>query len=211
MADPFGFNTGIHFIDPSQFLPFSKLTPTIIAEPVSANTSAAAAFFTTGLAGMGLADTTNWSSGVKKTIATLSSSKGGIVAAYIGPTAGGVETHTVEFTLDSRAPITVTITPGASGKRLCLFATAPTTLNATTAVSAGGNESELSGNAIFGDMSNGATVQNYLPPWSWLTTNQTPCLIFKSTCTIKATHSASITNSTATAYSGVMFRYFPTV
>lgn len=196
------FSNGIHFTDPRQLQPFAAVTPASFGDGASHDATTAAFF--TSIANRGLQDQTDWTADTYKTIANLTFTNGGLIAMYIGPTCGGVETHTTRWTIDGGTPITVTLTPCASGKRPVLSAMfAPTSV--TTGLYTIGNEVVNSDKATFVDV---PAATYFAPIWSGLNLNSIPCLYVRSSLLLEAKNSASITNSTATAYSGLVYKKF---
>lgn len=197
--------SGINFSNPKYFRPYTYTAANLICTDSSnvGNTSATVAFFTE-MANRGVTDTTNWTSDTYKTILSISSGSGEVYA-YIGCTAGGSETHTVRITVDGIA-YTMTISGLASGKRACLLQHVEPSTTWTTASDRlePAGEGLAAGKAIFSDGYGGA----YILPWMHI--SGIPKLEFKRSILIEAKHSASITNSTATAYSAVMYRQFVT-
>lgn len=194
--------SGIHFKQPSQFQPY-------IADVANLNVfdngnviqaSSTTAFFTQ-MASRGLQDTTNWTADTYKTLLTVASGAG-FVGGVVGPTAGGASTTTFEFTVDGVLDeIAITV---ASGQRAGLFAKLGGSADFTTAevfLYAGVGEALGADKATFTASSNPVRV---LLTWRQLV--GFPCLRFTQSLLIRAKHSASITNSTATAYSAVMYR-----
>jgi hypothetical protein len=197
-----GGGGGIHFKEPWLLKPYTAVATNFQAyESTTARASSAAAFFTE-LANRGVQDQTNWTSDTYKTILNVSSGKG-LVAAYIGPTAGGASTHTVEFTVDG-VLTEVTIPDLASGERGLLLACPPMagTTFTTAEVAMQPNGEVLDSNKrVFGAIPG----TPFLAPWWFLGAFGVPLLRFNQSLLIRAKHSASITNSTATAYSGVQY------
>lgn len=194
--------TGIHFNEPKRFYPGCAVATAFQCSDSagSARASDTTNFFTE-LARRGLQDQTNWTADTYKTI--LSVTGAGLVAAYIGCTAGGVQSHTVEFTVDGTLS-TVTIAGLASGERAVLLTGLGYTSDYTVAdiYFNPGTEALDSDKATFG----GVLTNGLLP--TWRNSDRIPCLEFRSSLLIRAKHSATITNSTATAYSAVMYRNF---
>jgi hypothetical protein len=193
---------GIHFTDPGEFQLISNASSTVryinaTGSAFSANTTVAF----TGFAAMGLQDLTNWTANTYKTI--LSVSGKGFVAGYIGCEAGGAETHTVEFTVDGTLKEIAIV--NASGERaLIVPGLIPETAYTTANFEAANNSGPLdAGKTTLGTVS---STQGFITPWQWLGTNGVPLLKFTTSLLVRAKHSASITNSTATAYSALLYR-----
>jgi len=191
---------GIHFKEPWELLPHTRGAANIFDwdKATSGVTSATVAFFTE-LALRGATDTTNWAANTYKTIVNLSGK--GLCAGYIGCTAGGAETHTIEITVDGRLfelPIV-----NASGERAMLMASPVRSDFFTTAAANGYSTGDLNAAKTVIGTSAGSFV---VPTWAAITGLGTPCLKFNTSLLIRAKHSAIITNSTATAYSGVIYR-----
>lgn len=192
---------GIHFSDPGEMLPRVFVAANLLLEENDGTdrTSETTAFFT-AMAARGFQDTTNWTSDTYKTLLSVTSGSG-LLAALVGPTAGGSETTTFEITVDGKLveiPIAV-----ASGERACLMQLALPGATFTTAsrfAIQGGTIN--AGKTIIGT----PTIDTLLCGWPLVTAYGTPCLKFKTSLLIRAKHSANITNSTATAYSGGMYR-----
>jgi hypothetical protein len=206
MADPFSINSGPDFTVPWRLAPYRSTADYIVVGDSSgaAQTTAGTAFFTE-MARRGLQDTTNWTADTYKTILSVTSGKG-LVAAYIGCTAGGTQSHTVEFTVDGVVS-EMTISSMASGERAIWIAGgAPTAFFSTTLNLGGfpGYYEVLDANKSNFTSTTGLTFQ--IPSWYMTTFMGIPCLRFNRSLLIRAKHSASITNSTSTAYSSVMYR-----
>ena len=196
-------SSGIHFKDPWEFRPYTGISTeiNIYDSAGTARTGATTAFFTE-MARRGLQEQTNWTQDVYKTLLNVTSGKG-LVAAIIGPTAGGASNTTFRFTIDGRAPVSITVSALASGERAMLLTAfyqgvAYTTANAAMQPT---NEALDADKATFGALEGNVDL---IPPWLW--TQGIPLLKFERSILIEAAHSASITNSTATAYSAIMYR-----
>lgn len=209
---PLVINQGIHFRDPWLFAPYHAAATSIqvIDSGNTFRTSATTAYFTE-MARRGLQDTTNWTANTYKTILSVSSGTG-LVAGYIGCTAGGAETHTVEITVDGVLKELI-ISGMASGERAMLLAAGAPMVDfftTTSGVSTYGwaspsTEALDSNKQIFGAVGTVANDVSF-PTWSTLQFQAVPLLRFNRSLLIRAKHSANITNSTATAYSAVMYR-----
>lgn len=195
---------GNHFRSPWLLLPSSTAVGnlSISTDAPTVSVASTTAFFTEMAATRGIQDTTNWSANTYKTLLSISSGFG-LVAGVVGCTAGGAETTTFEFTIDG--VISTITTTNASGERTTLLAGGPmisaafTTINLAplpmaTSMDAGKSQLIAANSALF------------IPGWPWITMAGVPCLRFNTSLLIRAKHSTSITNSTATAYSGVMYR-----
>lgn len=198
----FSSSGGIHFKDPWLFMPYMGVSTSFRALDASDtdNSFATTAAFTE-MARRGLQDTTNWTGNTYKTLLSVSSGKG-LVAAIIGCTAGGAETTTFEITVDG---VLTEIAVGtlASGERAALLAHgAPVAADYTTSAIFLRPTAETleADKATFGAL----PTESPIPPWRWMT--GVPCLRFNTSLLIRAKHSVDITNSTATAYSAVMYR-----
>lgn len=193
---------GIHFKEPWEFPAYAATAANLNVYDSGAvqRTSATTNFFTE-MARRGLQDTTNWTANTYKTLLSVSSGKG-LVSAVIGCTAGGSETTTIEFTVDGGAAVEIAVAV-ASGQRAALipilgevafFTGTDTWKPSAEALVAGKNQfSESITNA-------------FILPWSAVHIMGVPCLKFKKSLLIRAKHSTDITNSTATAYSGIQYR-----
>lgn len=196
--------SGIHFSNPNEFAPYvlgaGNLSVTDSAG--TARTSATTNFFTE-MARRGFQDTTDWTGTVEKTLLTVSGP--GLMFAFAGPTAGGAETHTVKFVVDG---ITYTVTPMGvgSGERVFLLAGYGHPSTYTTSNIWNNPEAEAldTDKATFADIPR-ATEQPSIPTWG-SATRGIPMLKWERTLVLSMTVSAPITNSTATAYSGAMYR-----
>lgn len=193
--------TGAHFKDPWLMLPMTNAASNVPMYDTTntVRNSDTVAFFT-GLAGFGATDTTNWSSNTYKTI--YSHTGRGLVHACVGPTAGGAATTTFEMTVDGvLSEITVT---NANTERAFLLTGAVMLADFTTVNTAQGIGS--SGNALDAGLSTIQAGVIYIPPMRWAHNFGIPLLRYDVSMLIRMKHSAAITNSTATAYSGVMVR-----
>lgn len=185
--------SGAHFREPWQFLPRARIS----ADYVCAGSAATLAQFFTNMATAGFQDTTNWTANTYKTLLTVASGKG-LVAGVIGPVAGGAETTTFEFTVDGiLTEIAISV---ASGERASLFSGA---ISATPDTGFQDQEGGLNAGKTTLQTS---TTDLLIAGHAALTIYGTPQLMFKSSLLIRAKHSQNITNSTATAYSGGIYR-----
>ena len=194
--------SGPHFDDPKLFLPQAVAVGSISTQDAaSSNADASTTAFFTEMATRWAQDTTNWTANTYKTILSVSGASG-LVAGLVGCTAGGAETTTFEITRDGvLSELTVTV---ASGERAILSSGTGLVTHFTNAATSNWVASLGALNA--GKTTIGTRAGQFVPPWSWLQLIGTPCLRFRSSLLVRAKHSASITNSTATAYSAVMYR-----
>lgn len=199
-----GGGGGIHFKEPWLLQPYIATVGSLkVQDNFGSDQTAATVAFFTEIARRGAQDTTNWTSDTYKTLLTVSSGKG-LVAALIGPTAGGSSTTTFEITVDG-VLTEIAVTGLASGKRAMLSApgavvSGPAT---TTALAYAGDAALDSGKQIFSEV---PTSTSYVPTHQFMAAFGVPMLRFNQSLLIRAKHSASITNSTATAYSGIVYR-----
>lgn len=197
---PAASQSGIHFTNLWEFMPFACPVADLLVQDSGAvgRASSTTAFFTE-MARRGLQDQTNWTAGTPKTLLSIPSGKG-FVAAIVGPTAGGAETTTFEATVNGAvSTVVVNVT---SGQRAVLFAKTWTQTDYTSADQILNVNTEAIGadKATFTPY----TTSGFVPAWRSMAGY--PMLKFKTSLLIRATHSASITNSTATAYSAIMYR-----
>jgi hypothetical protein len=196
-------NTGAYFNKPHFLVPIADGAATFNVYDSASSTQASTtvAFFTQWAADRGTTDTSNWTADTYKTIYNNSSGRGRL-AAYIGCTAGGNETHTVEVTIDGvLKELAFSLT---SGQRLFLGCFMPTTTLEFTTASAYtqvGAEAINAAKTGFTDQHNSTMV---IPSWRAVLLLGIPLIRYDASLLIRAKHSASITNSTATAYSAVM-------
>lgn len=199
-------NYAPHFKDPWLFMPYTPVAASLeVADSAAVQQDSSTTAFFTEMARRGLQDTTNWTADTYKTLLTVSSGKG-TVAALVGPTAGGSSTTTFEFTIDGGQATEIAVTGISSGERAVLSAVSPfigAVFSGANNPQFGGNEALDSNKQIFGDIVNSASN---IAPWMLVSLMGTPLLRFNQSLLIRAKHSASITNSTATAYSAVMYR-----
>ncbi len=195
-------STGIHFTDAWVMQPISLPAANIHLYDLAGSDQASnvVAFFT-GLAGYGVIDSTNWTANTFKTIFTHTGR--GLVSAMFACTAGGAETSVFEITIDGGTAQTITVT-NASGERAALSASG-LLRPADFTTSASAVTGFITGLAADGATFNGAS-DLYVPPLRLLPALGTPLLRYNTACLIRMKHSVNITNSTATAYSGVMVR-----
>ncbi len=193
--------TGVHTKNPWELMPYVCVATDLTSYDATdtSNTSATTAFFTE-MARRGLQNQTDWSANTYKTLLSVSSGNG-FVAAVIGCTAGGTETTTFEFTVDGVLS-TVSVGPLASGSRGAILAHAGIITDFTTANKwYQGAQEALNGDvATFGAITSTSSMAH------WREMVNFPLLRFDNSLLIRAKHSASITNSTATSYSAVMYR-----
>ena len=180
--------TGVHFKEPWQLLPQEVLATNIATyDGASADTSATADFWTS-VAQRGTALDTDFTANTYKTLLSVSSGKG-LVAALVGPTAGGSETTTFEITVDgflTEIAVAVSNTHRAFLGKLVqrgIFTGASLFSQDVGAFDAGKT-----------------TIQNYaevfyVPNWRTITNLGTPCLRFDSSLLVRVKHSANITGT----------------
>lgn len=193
---------GPHFSDPRFMTAYSVLASGLNIFDVSAAATASSvvAHFTE-LTTRGVIDTTNWTAGTYKTLLSVSSGSG-VIAAIVACTAGGAQTTTFEITIDGvLREITIT---NASGERALLVCggLSYTSQTYTTAAHAFSSTGSLDAGTKSYIISTGAAM----PEWGGISREGVPLLRYTTSLLIRAKHSATITNSTSTAYSGVMYR-----
>lgn len=197
---PAAASSGIHFKDPWEFMPFACPVADLLVQDsaAAAQASSTTAFFTE-MARRGLQDQTNWTINTYKTLLSVPSGKG-FVAAVVGCTSGGSETTTFEFTVDG--VLSTVAVPLVVTQRAALLAKTMSGSDYTTA----SQILNVSAEALGADKATFApyTTNGFILPWRSVTGY--PLLKFKTSLLIRAKHSATITNSTATAYSAVMYR-----
>lgn len=193
---------GIHFTNPWEFLPLATAAANVAAYDSSstAQDSTTTAFFDE-MDRRGVKNTwSGWTANTYQTLLDVSSGKG-LVANLIGPTAGSSAVTTFKFTIDGAPEVEIPVGV-VSGNRAILT---PGLYNFRDYNFDGnlgfpGAETLNAGKTQF---TNTSSVIHVLP---WRTYRGTPLLRFNSSIKIEAKHSANITNSTATAYSAVMYR-----
>jgi len=200
----FAQSNGIHFNEPWQFQASTATATSVEVEDSGGlNQDSSTTAFWTIIAERGLQDTTNWTSDTYKTLLTVSSGKG-LVGGIIGPTAGGSSTTTFRITVDG-VQYTYTVPGLSSGKRAVVLAGGLIASGPVTGDAPGNNNAAVldSGKQYFTEALNTASL---VLTHQHMAAFGVPQLIFKTSLLIEAKHSASITNSTATAYSGVIYR-----
>lgn len=197
-------SNGIHFSEPWLFQPYTATATSVeIVDTGGVNRDSATVAFWTEFAGLGLQDTTNWTANTYKPLLTVSSGKG-LVGAVIGPTAGGAETTTFEFTVDG-VLTEIAVSGLTSGQRAVVIATGIVQSGPATTTTPGlpFNAALASNKQIFSDSPSATSL---IATHQFMASFGVPQLRFNQSLLIRAKHSASITNSTATAYSGVQYR-----
>lgn len=193
-------SAGSNFKDAKLFQPYSiTSTGLLIHDAAASATNAGAVAFFTELANRGVIDSTNWTGGTYKTILSVSSGSG-VVYAMVACTAGGAETTTFEVTVDG-ALQEVTVTNASGERALLVFGLGYTAATYTTAAYWSASLGTLNANKDTYTSAGGV-----LPHPAFLGMNGTPGLQYNKSILIRMKHSVDITNSTATAYSGVMYR-----
>ena len=198
-----GTQLGNNFTNPANFSVITDAAGTFFVYNASdgADASTATAFFTE-FARRGLEDQTNWSEDTYKNI--LSTTGPLVMFCYVSCTAGGSETHTVEITASG---VTKTFAiPLTSGQRGVITGSTfdDSTFWTTAARWVKPTGQVLSSNkAIFENQ----PANGIIPPWMGVQIANLQCLAVEddSTFLVRAKHSVAITNSTATAYSGIMY------
>lgn len=205
IANKFRLRGGFHFTDPRQFMPYcSAASALFVKGSAGASQASTTTNFFTEMARRGVQDTTDWTSDTYKTLVTVASGSG-LVHAIVGPTAGGASTTTFRITVDGGTARTVTVTGLASGERAALLTMNYEQADFTTAAQLSDPKTEAldADKATFGALDSDGV---YILPWRWANTYR--MLEFQTSLLVEAKHSASITNSTATAYSAVMYRNY---
>jgi len=200
----FAQSNGIHFKEPWQFQAYTATATSMeIEDNGGVNQDSSTTAFWTVIAERGLQDTTNWTSDTYKTLLSVASGKG-LVGAILGPTAGGSSTTTFEITVDGIL-YTYAIPGLSSGKRAVMAAGGLIVSSPVTGDTPGNNISAVldSGKQYFTEAPNTAAL---VLTHQHMAAFGVPQLMFEKSLLIRAKHSASITNSTATAYSGVVYR-----
>jgi len=196
----FSGRTGAYFNQAHFLIPISDAATAFnVMQVTTGRTSATTAFFTAVAAYMGTTDTTDWTADTPKTI--YSHTGKGRFAWFLGPTAGGSETTTLEITIDGvlkEIPCAV-----ASGER-ALFTTymgQPTDeMSTTSALENQGGETMNAAKTGFTDQVSGTV---FMLPWRSILVLGIPVLRYDVSLLVRAKHSQNITNSTATAYSAM--------
>lgn len=198
----FSSKGGIHFSEPWLLKPGLVTVARLLAHDSggSGQASSTTAFFTE-MARRGLQDTTNWTADTYKTLLTVASGKG-LVAGIIGCTAGGAETTTFEITIDGVAT-TIAVGTLASGERATLFCGG---IVDPAVFTTAGKVTQSDVEELEADKATLNRQSAYVAPWSTMDFMSIPMLRFNQSLLIRAKHSANIVNSTATAYSAVMYR-----
>lgn len=154
----------------------------------------------TGIAQFGIQENTDWVANTYKTI--YSHTGCGLILALIGPTAGGAETTTFEITIDGVLS-TITIT-NANGERAVLAAQSMGISGGTEFTSINiWQENQTGMDATRTTLQTNANVILSARTAGIL---GSPLLRYDYSCLVRMKHSTSITNSIATAYSGVVVR-----
>lgn len=193
---------GIHFKDPWLLEPNTVVTSTLkffntAGTATVANTTA----FFTGFAQFGIQDNTDWTSNTYKTI--YSHTGAGVIYGMVACAAGGAETTTFEITIDGVLS-TITVT-NANTERAVLSA-GGLGLNAGTEFTTATLWETANGALDSGTLSTFQTSQDCIPSLKWYANAGVGGLRYNISALVRMKHSASITNSTATAYSGVLVR-----
>lgn len=198
-----GGGGGINFKEPWILQPYTATAASLQIQSSGGadQTSATVAFFTE-MARRGLQDTTDWTADTYKTLLSVSSGKG-LVAAIVGPTPGGSSTTTFEITVDG--VLTEIAVATSSGKRALLssFGAVVSGPVGTNVPAYAGSAALDSGKQIFSDVT---ASPSYIATHQFMAAFGVPQLRFNQSLLIRAKHSASITNSTATSYSGIVYR-----
>ena len=172
-----------------------------IIETVTNRDSTTVAFFTQWDKSHGTSEQTNWTADTYKTIYS-DTSGAGVFAGFLGPTAGGAETTTLELTVDGR--LTEIAAVCASGDRAWFGRYIPvggdefTTASALAITQA---EQINASKTQFTALPGGAA--NLFLSWRSVLLLGIPLIQYSQSLLVRAKHSANITNSTATAFSGV--------
>ncbi len=202
----FRFPTGPHFKDlwvmnPITFPSNSVFIYNTADVAVSADTTAGF----TGFAQYGLQDNTNWSANTYKTL--YSHTGKGLVLAIVGPTAGGAETSTLRVTIDGGAAQPSTVTNANAERAVWMCGNNQPTQQYTTAQAGNQYNPALDAATLSTfQITGGAPGSITIPGWRHAAIFGMSLLRYDISCLIEMKHSASITNSVATAYSAVLVR-----
>jgi hypothetical protein len=205
-----GSSGGVHFKDPREMwkLIASSTAVQNLGSSTTASTAAVSGFFTE-MAIRGLADDTNWSADIYKTLLSVSSGAG-LVSHVVGPTGlAGTPTTTFEITVDG-ALYTVPVVATTTGQRAVLgpvinelteggaFTTAKNYALGTISVSSDKTTDRLLN-----------TYYANIPGWGFIRTSGTPCLVFRQSLLIRAKSSeANSTTTNQERQSAVQYRLF---
>ncbi len=204
-SKPRQVGAGMHFKDPWLMQPVNNRADTIklynsAGTLVTLQTTAGF----TGIAQYGIQDQTDWTAGTYKTV--YSHTGKGLVFGMIACEAGGAETSTFEITIDGLPLQEITIT-NANNYRAVLLAGGYGNTGGTEFTTATDWQKPIGSldSATLTTWSPAATVV-VIPTVMWYGNLGVPALRYDVSCLIRMKHSTSITNSTATAYSGVLVR-----
>tara|TARA_R110000751_G_scaffold13143_9_gene44476 strand:- start:258 stop:881 length:624 start_codon:yes stop_codon:yes gene_type:complete len=197
---------GQHFKDPWLLLPYFSTATAIYLTDYggTTRTSATTAFFT-GMSQRGVEEQTDWASDTYKTLVSVTGK--GLCGGMIGPTSAASGTTTFEITVDGLLT-EIAVADIASGSRGFLVAGGMFEGNGFTSTPVA-TYSWSYGDNLSTDKTTFISLpgnDNYWQPWSTGAFLGTAYLRFNTSLLVRAKHSAAITNSTATAYSGVMYR-----
>ncbi len=194
---------GIHHKDPWVLQPVTVASASLFMHNAAGTQNAAntTAFFT-GFAQFGIQDNTDWTSATYKTIYSHTGS--GLVYAMVACVAGGAETTTFEVTIDGVLK-TITVTNANTERALLVasgFSDNGGPVDFTTANQEGKPLIALDSGTLTTFQTGGINII----PQRMAHVLGVPALRYDISCLIRMKHSASITNSTATAFSGVLVR-----
>lgn len=193
---------GIHYKDAWLMEPHSDGASAIkFYNSASTGTTSDTTAFFTGFTSWGIQDNTDWTANTYKTI--YSHTGRGLVYCMIACTAGGAETTTFEITLDGVLQ-TITITNAASARAFLSAAGHSTSGGEFTSANVAwqGNAETLDAATLTTFFNNTSVI----PPPKYYANLGVGALRYDISCLIRMKHSTSITNSTATAFSGVLVR-----
>lgn len=192
---------GPNFKDPRLLMPFRfTATDLHVYDTGGVNRTFATTEAFTECANRGVQDTTNWSADTFKTI--LSVSGAGKMYGYIGCTSGGADDHTIEITVDGT--VYTIVIPTTSGLRAALLPNYEANTFYTTSGVAVAYHSVLdSGKQYFDGVAGNVPS---IPSLVAIEKMGYPVLQFDQSLLIRAKHESAVTNSTATAYSAVLYR-----
>lgn len=198
--------TGLHFKDPWIMTPHTVVSGNLNLYTTSGviNNCTTGSAFIYGFQATGIYDSTNWTSATYKTIYSHTGS--GLVYAMLACTAGGAETTTFEITIDGVLK-TITVTNASTERALLVAGDLPnssaTDFTTSSAYAFPNGSIDAGTLTTFQDGSLGSF---YINPARWYGLAGVPALRYDLSCLIRMKHSASITNSGATAFSGVLVR-----
>lgn len=198
---PIQTSGGVNFSEPWKLIPMQCPVAGLNIADRSGNTSdCSSTAFWTDFATIGAIETNNLTADTWITIATISGK--GLLAGVIGPTSAGADTTTFGIDVDGAGEVEYPVVCAAT-TRAALFCGSMLDTSFTTSPDWADQGGEFNaGKTVLV----AGSAARYIPSWHSIAMLGTPVLEFKRSLVVRVKHSQNISNSTATAFKGAMYR-----